>query len=82
LMHLRTGAGEREIDAVVETGRALIGVAVKLGRRPTAEDARALDWLRERLGERFTRGFIIHAGGDCYPLGDRIDAVPFGLLVT
>ncbi len=45
LLHLRTSAGEREIDAVVETARGIVGIEVKLGVRPTAADARPLSWL-------------------------------------
>ena len=80
LLHLRTGAGEREIDALVETGRALVGIEVKLGTRPSRADARHLEWLRDQLGERFTQGFVVHAGVDCYPLGERVTAVPVGVL--
>lgn len=76
LMHVRTGAGEHEVDAVVEVGRRLLGVEVKLGTRPTRADARQLEWLRDQLGDRFAHGFVVHTGADCYLLGDRIHAVP------
>lgn len=80
VLHLRTGAGEREIDALIETGRALVGIEVKLGTRPSRADARHLEWLRDQLDERFTQGFVVHTGVDCYPLGERITAVPVGVV--
>ena len=81
LVHLRTGGGDREVDAVIEVGNRLVGFEVKLGRRPGRSDARPLEWLREQLGDPFTRGFVVHTGTDCYPLGERILALPLGLLV-
>lgn len=82
LMHLRTGAGEHEVDAVVEVGRRIVGIEVKLGSRPGKDDARQLEWLRDRWGEGFLHGYVVHTGGDCYPLGDRVTAVPVDLLAV
>ena len=76
LTHLRTGAGEHEVDAVVEIGRDVYAVEVKLGVRPTVSDARHLGWLRDGLGERFVAGFVAHSGADSSELGDRIWALP------
>lgn len=75
LMHVRTGAGEREIDAVIEIGTSLVGVEIKLATRPTREDARALDWIGEQYPDRLIFGMVVHRGGDNYPLGERIWAV-------
>ncbi|MBK7611207.1 MAG: ATP-binding protein [Actinomycetales bacterium] len=80
LSHLRTGAGEREVDAVIEVGRSVIALEVKLGTRPVRDDARQLQWLRDQLGDRFTHGFVVHTGSACYPLGSRLLALPAGLL--
>lgn len=76
LSHLRTGAGEREADAVVELGTDVYGIEVKYGTQPSHADARHLGWLRDELGDRFRAGFVVHTGGDSFPLGDRIWAVP------
>ena len=60
VMHVRTAAGEREVDAVVETSRGVFGFEVKLTRRPRSADARPLEWLRDQLSERFLQGFVVH----------------------
>ena len=76
LSHVRTGAGEHEVDAVVEVGRAVYAIEVKLGVRPAVADARHLVWLRDQLGDRFEAGFVAHAGVDAFELAERIWAVP------
>lgn len=81
LLHLRTGAGEREVDALVEKGGRVLGVEVKHRPRPTTQDVRQLGWLRDQLGARFTPGFVVHTGADCYPLAERVLAVPLGLVM-
>ena len=81
LRHMRTGAGGREIDAVVETGRSLVAMEVKLEARPGAADARHLVWLRDELPERFHRGFVVHTGSETYPIEERIEAIPVSALM-
>jgi predicted AAA+ superfamily ATPase len=76
LTHLRTGAGEHEVDAVIEVGLDVYAVEVKLGVRPGVADARHLAWLRDRMGDRFVAGFVVHTGADAYELSDRIWAIP------
>jgi hypothetical protein len=61
---------------VVEIGRDVYAFEVKLGVRPTASDARHLEWLRDGLGERFVAAFVAHSGADSSELTDRIWAVP------
>lgn len=73
---MRTGAGEHEVDAVIEVGRNVYAVEVTLGVRPAVADARHLAWLRDRLADRFVAGFVAHTGAASYELGDRVWAVP------
>lgn len=80
MLHLRTGAGEREVDAVIEVGRSVLGVEVRLGTRPTTHDAGQLRWLRDQLGHRFAQGLVVHTGADTYPLGERLWAVPLDVV--
>lgn len=77
LTHLRTAAGEREIDAIVEVGSDVVAFEVKHRTTIRRQDGKHLIWLRDQLGDRFRTGFVVHSGGDTYPIDDRIMAVPF-----
>ncbi|MEI2778908.1 MAG: DUF4143 domain-containing protein [Tetrasphaera sp.] len=81
LRHVRTSAGEREVDIVIDLGTSIIGLEVKLGARPSAADARQIVWLRDQLGERFRHGFVIHTGAETYPLVDGIWALPLAAVM-
>jgi hypothetical protein len=77
LYHLRQQQGRHEVDLVAEqaAGR-VVGIEVKASAAPTREDARHLIWLRERVGDRFVAGVVLHTGPRVYRLAERILAVP------
>ncbi|MGI8461505.1 MAG: ATP-binding protein [Solirubrobacterales bacterium] len=79
--HYRDQRGN-EVDLVVELHSGeVVGVEVKASATPRAADTSGLKLLRDRLGERFRCGVLIHTGPDTVPIGDRIWAVPLeGLL--
>lgn len=74
----RNGA---EVDLIVEddSGR-VAGVEVKASSSVSTADARHLALLRDRLGERFTAGVVLHLGGRVVPLGERLWAMPVSAL--
>ena len=74
--HYRDQRGN-EVDLVIEhTGGDVVCVEVKASATPRARDARGLALMRDRLGERFRCGILLHAGSETLPIGDRIWAVP------
>ncbi len=76
LYHYRDQRGN-EVDLVVEhAGGDVVGIEVKASATPRLRDAAGLRLLRDRLGERFRQGFVLHLGSESLPLGDRISAVP------
>jgi len=77
LAHFRDRNGA-EVDLIVEDRRSgrLSGIEVKLSATPTVRDARHLTLLRERLGDRFAVGVVVHAGTQTLSLGERLWAVP------
>jgi len=78
---LRTEAGRQEVDLVIDLGGGrLIAAEVKATSAPTTKDARYLAWLRDELGDSFTRGIVFHTGRHPHPLGDRIWALPIATL--
>ena len=71
---------QREVDVVIERGRAVAGIKVKATATPRLRDARHLAYLRDRLGSRFTLGVLLHTGSRRVVLGDRLVAVPVSTL--
>lgn len=82
LHHYRDSRGV-EVDVVVEAadGR-VVGVEIKAAATVTTKDVRGLATLRERLGERFVAGYVLHTGSRATAVGDRISAVPIDALWT
>jgi uncharacterized protein len=69
--------GRDEIDLVLEDrSGAIAAIEVKAGATLTARDWRALAKLRDRTGERFRAGVVMHAGRQTLPLGERLWAIP------
>ncbi len=82
ISHYRDHAGD-EVDLILETedGR-IAGLEVKATATVKANDAKWLARLRDRLGERFLGGLVLHTGSSSGPLGDRIAAAPIDVLWT
>jgi predicted AAA+ superfamily ATPase len=76
LRHFRDREG-REIDVVLQArdGRT-VAVEVKAARDVDEHDIRWLAWLRDRMGDRFVRGVVLHLGERPVRFGDRIVALP------
>lgn len=81
LFHLRQEQGRHEVDLVAEYGGGrIVGLEVKATASPGARQARHLVWLRERLGERFLGGLLLHTGRRAFQLEERVIAAPIALL--
>lgn len=77
LYHLREREGRHEVDIVAElAGGGVVALEVKSSATPTAEQAKHLAWLRDRLGPQFIAGAVLHTGPRPFVLGDRIFALP------
>jgi len=76
LRHFRDRRGN-EVDLVLELddGR-IIGVEVKSTATPLPQHLTGLKLLRDRLGDRFAGGALLHTGSLAGPFGDRIAALP------
>jgi predicted AAA+ superfamily ATPase len=68
---------QREVDLVIESASGdVAAVEAKSATVATAADARGLRLLRDRLGQRFKAGVIVHQGEHTLPIEDRIWALP------
>lgn len=81
LYHLRSRDGGHEIDLVAElAGGDIVAVEIKSSAAPKRADAKHLEWLRDRLGERFLAGAVLHTGPRPFRLSERIFALPICVL--
>jgi uncharacterized protein len=78
--HLRTWRGDREVDLIVERGRAIVAIEVKLGQVPDDRDVRHLLWLRKELGDELVDAVVLTTGREAYRRSDGIAVVPLALL--
>jgi predicted AAA+ superfamily ATPase len=78
--HLRTWSGDREIDLIVERGRKILAIEVKLGQTPDERDVRHLHWLRKELGDELADTIVVTTGQAAYRRADGIAVVPASLL--
>jgi predicted AAA+ superfamily ATPase len=77
---LREGQ-DREIDFVLERpGGEVAAIEVKATTSPGTDTARHLRWLKEKLGDRFKAGVVLHLGSRASSFGDGIDAIPVSAL--
>jgi uncharacterized protein len=82
LFHYRD-RDQNEVDAVLEdTVGQIVGIEVKAAETVRADDFRALRKLRDRLGERFIAGFVLHCGPQQLSFGDRLACLPISALWT
>ncbi len=76
MYHLRTKAGEREIDLILEIGGKIVALEVKWAVRSKRRDARHLEWLVEAMGDRIAAAAVLHRGDATYELAPGVWALP------
>lgn len=78
--HYRARDG-REVDFICEgpDGR-ICAIEVKATATPKSDHAVHLRWLRDKLGDRFVAGLVLHLGTRSVSYGDRIYAAPVSTL--
>ena len=71
---------QREVDVIMDLGQQVVAIEVKATATPRPRDARHMAYLRDRLGDRFVMGLVLHTGSQQLSLGDRLVAVPISAL--
>lgn len=80
LYHYRDRDGY-EVDAVLERASGeIVAVEVKAAETVRGEDFRGIQRLQRRLGDQLLAGFVLYAGGQVLPFGDRLRALPMSTL--
>lgn len=81
--HLRTRAGEHEIDLIIERGDGrIVALEVKLSATIDDDDARHLRWLADTIGDELLDAAIITTGKQAYRRRDGIGVIPAALLTA
>ncbi|MCQ3806439.1 MAG: ATP-binding protein [Acidimicrobiaceae bacterium] len=70
-----------EIDLIAEAadGR-VVALEVKAAQTVSVRDARQLKWLRDKIGNDFVCGVVLHTGERSFRLDDNIYALPISAL--
>ena len=81
VFHLRTKAGEHEVDFIVERpdGR-VVAIEAKLSTTIDDSDVEHLRWLSGRIGDQLLDAVVVTTGSDAYRRQDGIAVVPLSLL--
>jgi predicted AAA+ superfamily ATPase len=75
----RTAKGA-EIDIIVDTGRDLIPIEVKLSATPRPGMADWIEAFQTDLGKKAAHGYVVHSGDVHLPLKPKVTAIPFSSL--
>jgi len=82
IFHFRDRNG-LEVDVVLESSeRKVAGIEVRAAGAVSASDFKGLSFLRDKLGERFSLGVVLHTGTQAVPFGDRLWALPYSAMWT
>ncbi|MGH3722327.1 MAG: DUF4143 domain-containing protein [Pseudonocardiaceae bacterium] len=82
LYHYRDRDGN-EVDAVLErVSGEIVAVEVKAAETVRSEDFRGIQHVRRRLGDQLLAGFVLYAGQQALPFGERLCALPISALWT
>ncbi|MEU8109601.1 hypothetical protein AB0C18_38460 [Nonomuraea muscovyensis] len=72
---------EIEVDGILERASGeVVGIEVKAAETVRADDFKGLRHLARRLGDRFFAGYVLYAGQETLPFGDRMRALPLAAL--
>jgi len=79
--HLRTQRGEHEVDfIIIGPDGGIVAVEVKLSATVSADDAKQLTWLNDRIGDQLLDAVIVTTGREAYRREDGVAVVPAALL--
>lgn len=75
----RTATGS-EVDLIVEDGRSLIPIEIKLSSTPRPAMASQIRSFSGAVGANVAPGYVVHPGDTMLPLGENVTALPFSAL--
>jgi predicted AAA+ superfamily ATPase len=80
VMYFRTQGGrEREVDFVLEKGKRILGIEVKLAKTVSMGDIDNLLFLKD-ASKSFACGLVVYSGTEIRQLTQNIFAIPWFVL--
>jgi uncharacterized protein len=80
LYHYRTHPGE-EIDLILDTPKGLIAIEVKASQTLSSDSFKTLRAFAAESKKPILRGIVFYLGQQMIPFGDKLEAVPVGVLL-
>ncbi|MDR0878983.1 MAG: DUF4143 domain-containing protein [Treponema sp.] len=80
LRHFRTSSGDHEVDFIIEKGKTIIAVEVKIAPTITDTELRHLHWLTNQFPEYHVVKMVINSGPYAYTRKDGVHIIPLALL--
>jgi predicted AAA+ superfamily ATPase len=80
ICYWRTHTGH-EVDFVIERGRSLLPLEMKVASRATSSDARNLEEFLREYPKLASWGGLIYGGREVFKISERILAIPLGALL-
>jgi predicted AAA+ superfamily ATPase len=80
LRHFRTSSGDHEVDFIIEKGKTIIAIEVKIAPTITGVELRHLHWLEGQFTEYHVIKMVVNSGPHAYTRKDGVHIVPLALL--
>ncbi|GHT75741.1 ATPase AAA [Spirochaetia bacterium] len=80
LRHFRTSSGDHEVDFIIEKGKTIIAIEVKIAQTISASDLRHLHWFENQFTEYHVVKVVINSGPHAYTRKDGVHSIPLALL--
>lgn len=80
-LHYYRDRDGREIDFILERrDGSIVALEVKSSGSGRSDSFKHLAWMRDKLGEKFVAGYLLHLGDTILPGGDRLATLPVSTL--
>jgi predicted AAA+ superfamily ATPase len=80
LRHFRSSSGDHEVDFIIEKGKTIIAIEVKIAQTISGADLRHLHWFADQFTEYHIVKVVINSGPYAYTRKDGVHVIPLALL--
>jgi predicted AAA+ superfamily ATPase len=80
LRHFRSSSGDHEVDFIIEKGKTIAAIEVKIAQTISGAELRHLQWLENNFTEYRVVKMVINTGPSAYTRKDGVHIIPLALL--